>query len=233
MHKLRPHPSYYREYSSNNEGDYTLKQQLHSGITLGGQQPDHGAHEMFDVHEVLSCQINLLDQFMMFRTFVQEQELLSILDRQYDFMLNQYNLTCECFKTGQKPSQETATYLIPNMTQPVYGLQPAKPKKPNPSLAELNDAGVSGYMLALIKSHASLLAMSSPEVTNPALRRVLASQVQHFIEMGYELFLYQNKHAYYQVPQLQASVMQQMLGAYVPSTLTPQMPVNNHDAPQL
>lgn len=205
-----------------------MQQQPQLGsITMGGQQLGHGAHEMFDVHEVLSCQINLLDQFMMFRTFVQDQELLSILDRQYNFMLDQYNLTCQCFKTGQKPSQETATYLIPNMTKPVYGLQPAPPKKPNSSLADVKDAGVSGYMLGLIKSHASLLAMSSPEVTNPALRRVLASQVQHFIEMGYELFLYQNKHAYYQVPQLQVSVIQQMLDAYVPAAGSPQMPVNN------
>jgi spore coat protein CotF len=193
----------------------------------GGGQYNHGTHELFDMHEVLSCQINVLDQFMIFRQFVQDPKLLSIVDRQYEFMLSQYNLTCECFKTGLKPAQETATYLIPNMTQPVYGLKPTAPKKPNQSLADVKDAGISGHMLGLIKGHASLLTMASPEVTNPILRRVLASQVQNFIEMAYEIFLYQNENAYYQVPQLAPNDMQQMLNSFEVAVGTPSMPPNN------
>lgn len=202
-------------------------------MAQGGQQWNHGGHELFDLHEVLSCSINVLDQFMMFRTFVQDAELLDILDRQYQFTLSQYNLTVECFATGQKPSQETATYMIRNVTQPIYGIKPTAPKKPNQSLADVKDAGISGHMLGLIKSHASLLTMTSLEVTNPVVRRVLASQVQNFIEMAYEIFLYQNRHAYYQVPQLQAADMQSMLSAYIPATGAPQMPPNNQASPAI
>ncbi|ASA21847.1 spore coat protein [Paenibacillus donghaensis] len=202
-----------------------MQQQSQFGIQQrNGQQLNHGGHELFDAHEVLTCQINVLDQFMISRQYVKDQELLNILDRQYEFMLSHYNLTCESFATGQKPSQETSTYLIPNMTQPVYGIKPSPPKKPNQSLADVKDAGISGHMLGLIKTHASLLTMASVEMTNPVLRRVLASQVQNFIEMAYEIFLYQNKHAYYQVPQLASADALQMLNAYVPSTGTPQMP---------
>jgi spore coat protein CotF len=191
---------------------------------------NHGGHELFDMHEVLTCSINVLDQFMIFRQFIQDNELLDILDRQYNFTLSQYNLTAECFTTGQKPSQETSTYMIKEMTQPIYGIKPSQPKKPNQSLADVKDAGISGYMLGLIKSHASLLAMSAMEVTNPVVRRVLASQVQNFIEMAYEISLYQNKHAYYQVPQLETSDMQTMLNTFVPATGMPQMPANNKAA---
>lgn len=42
---------------------------------------NHGGHEMFDVHEILSSTINVLDQYMIFRSFVQSQELIGILDR--------------------------------------------------------------------------------------------------------------------------------------------------------
>ncbi|NEW09893.1 spore coat protein [Paenibacillus sp. SYP-B3998] len=191
---------------------------------------NHGGHELFDLHEVLSCTINVLDQFMIFRQFVQDSELLDILDRQYNFTLAQYNLTAECFTTGQKPSQETSTYMIKDVTQPIYGIKPSQPKKPNQSLADVKDAGISGHMIGLIKTHASLLTMTSVEVTNPVVRRVLASQVQNFIEMAYEIFLYQNKHAYYQVPQLEASDMQKMLNTFVPATGTPQLPANNKAA---
>ncbi|GGF88551.1 spore coat protein F-like protein YhcQ [Paenibacillus albidus] len=208
-----------------------MQQQTQTASTMTGGQPlNHGAHEMFDVHEVLSCQIDVLNSYMMLRAFVKDQELLDILDRQYNFMLEHYNLTCQCFKTGQKPARETGTYIIPNMTQPVYGFQPAEPSKPNQSMADVKDAGISSLMLGHIKSHASLLAIASSEVTNPTLRRVLSAQVQEFVEMAYELFLYQNKNAYYQVPQLQTSVMQQMLDAYVPAAGAPQMPANNGGA---
>ncbi|WP_373231101.1 spore coat protein [Cohnella sp.] len=208
-----------------------MQQQTQFGNqTQGVQQMNHGGHELFDMHEVLSCTINVLDQFMISRQFVQDNELLDILDRQYNFILSQYNLTAECFTTGQKPSQETSTYMIKEMTQPIYGIQSIQPKKPIQSLADVSDAGIGGHMLGLIKAHASLLTKSAAEVTNPVVRRVLASQVQHFIEMAYEIFMYQNKNAYYQVPQLEASDMQKMLSMFVPATGTPQMPANNKAA---
>lgn len=100
-------------------------------------------------------------------------------------------------------------------------------QKPNQSLADVKDAGISAHMLGLIKSHASLLTMTSAEVTNPTVRRVLASQVQNFIEMAYEIFLYQNRNAYYQVPQLGTADMQKMLNTFVPAQGMPQMPPNN------
>ncbi|PQP81912.1 spore coat protein [Paenibacillus sp. PCH8] len=188
---------------------------------------NHGGHEVFDVHEILAGTINVLDQYMIFRTFVQSQELIDILDRQYNFILSQYNLTAECFASGLKPHQETATYMIPNIVPTMYGLKPAAPKKPNQSLSDVKDAGISSHMLGLIKSHTALLAMSANEITNGTVRRVIASQIQHFIEMAYEIFMFQNKNAYYQVPQLSPMDTQQMLQAYTPATSTPQMPVNN------
>ncbi|MEV5025226.1 spore coat protein [Paenibacillus sp. LPE1-1-1.1] len=206
-----------------------MQQQTQSNTNLQGtgmQAFNHGGHELFDMHEVLSCSIGMLDQFMIFRQYVQDVELLDILDRQYNFALSQYNLTAECFATGQKPSQETSTYMIKEIIEPLYGLQATQPKKPNQSLADVKDAGISGYMIGLVKSHASLLAMAAVEVTNPVVRRVLASQVQNFVEMAYELFMYQNKRAYYQVPQLAANDMQIMINAFVPANGMPQMPAN-------
>ncbi|CAM4497617.1 spore coat protein CotF [Paenibacillus endophyticus] len=192
----------------------------------GNPQGNHGGHEMFDMHEVLACSINMLDQFMILRQFVRDAELLNILDRQYTFALSQYNLTVECFSTGQRPQQNTATYLINEIVQPVYGMQQAPPKKPIQSLSEISDAGISASMLGLVKSHASLLTMSALEVTNPAARRVLASQVQNFIEMAYELFMYQNRRKYYQVPQLATSDMHLMSNAYAPQMANNNQPFN-------
>ncbi|HEX6594725.1 MAG TPA: spore coat protein, partial [Bacillota bacterium] len=35
-------------------------------------------------------------------------------------------------------------------------------------------------------------------------------------EMAYEVFLYQNKHHYYQVPQLQQQDMQELINSFAP-----------------
>jgi len=55
----------------------------------------------------------------------------------------------------------------------------------------------------------------------------LADSVTIFIEIAYEISLYQNKHHYYQVPQLAQQDMQQMINAFAPAQGQPQMPNNN------
>ena len=69
--------------------------------------------------------------------------------------------------------------------------------------------------------------MAALETTNPVVRRVLADSVPNCIEMAYEISLYQNKHHYYQVPQLAQQDMQQLLNSFAPAQGMPQMPNNN------
>ncbi len=178
---------------------------------------NHGGHEMFDSHEILSSFISLLDQYVLFEQFIQDQELRQILYRQHRFITDLYNITVEAFSTGKDPSHPTQSYKMEQNNQVIYGLQKTAPKKPMMSIQETSDQGISAYMLGLVKSTASLLAMTSLEITNPVLRRMMADSVPNFIEMGYELFLYQNKRHYYQVPQLTQQDMIQMQHSYAPS----------------
>lgn len=126
-----------------------------------------------------------------------------------------YNTIVESFSTGQKPSESTHVYNMNQTHDVVYGIKPTQPKKPNQSVSDLADNGLSAYMLGQTKGLASLFSMTALEMTNPVLRRVIADSVPNFIEMSYEIFLYQNKHAYYQVPQLSMQDMNTMLQSYV------------------
>ncbi|PPA70949.1 spore coat protein [Jeotgalibacillus proteolyticus] len=183
------------------------------------QPLNHGGHEMFDVQEVLSTSIGVLDQYTMYRQHAKDQSLVDIIDRQHAFIQEEYNVTLEVFRTGAKPSKSIVTYDM-NMEKgndTVFGLTQTPPKKPIQSVNEINDQSVSGYMLGLIKSGASLKAMTALEMTNPVLRRVVADSVPNWIEMAYEIFLYQNKRHYYQVPQLSQGDMQQILSSFAPA----------------
>ncbi|WNS77588.1 spore coat protein [Bacillus sp. DTU_2020_1000418_1_SI_GHA_SEK_038] len=198
-----------------NQQQGQMHQNMHTGMV--NQQMNHGGHEVFDVHEVLSGTIGVLDQFTLLRPLVKDQELASILDRQYQFITQEYNTTVDCFKTGQDPAVPTKSYKMTQDNDFIYGLKPTQPKKPINAASELTDACISGLMLGSIKAMAGSKTMAALEVTNPVVRRVLADSVPNCIEMAYELSIYQNKHHYYQVPQLAAQDMQQMINAYAPA----------------
>ncbi|KMK78340.1 spore gernimation protein GerQ [Alkalihalobacillus pseudalcaliphilus] len=191
---------------------------------------NHGGHEMFDCHEILAGIINVLDQFMIFRGYMKDPELIQLLDRQYQFLESQYNLIVESFRSGQDPSQGTGQYQMKLSHTVQFGIKPSAPKKPNRNISEVKEAGLSAHMLGLLKSTASTMAMIAVEVTNPVIRRVLADTVPNIIEMAYEVFLYQNKHGYYQVPQLKPADMQAMSTAFTTVSQPATMP-SNHQHP--
>nr|WP_228550143.1 spore coat protein [Salinibacillus xinjiangensis] len=181
-----------------------------------GQGFNHGGHEVMDLHEVLGGIIGLQEQYMIYRQNIQDQELLNILDHQKQFISDQYNVMVEAFSTGQKPSKPTSTYQMNQDNNVTYGLTPSQPKKPKQSVNEINDQCYSSFMMGLLKANSTALTTASLEATNPVVRRVLADSIPNFIEMAYEIFLYQNKNGYYQVPQLQQQDMQQILNGFAP-----------------
>lgn len=185
---------------------------------------NHGAHELLDVHEVLSAMIAGLNQFVLLRDKVQDQELLSILDRQYAFMLDEYNITMEVYKTGQDPTHPTRSYKMQIGNDTNYGLTPGEPKKPIQSANELNDAIISGFMLGCHKTGATGKTTAALESTNPVVRRVLQDSVPNCIEMAFELSLYQNKKGVYQVPQFAQADMNIMLNMYGQAQQAKNMP---------
>jgi spore coat protein CotF len=219
----------------NQQGQGQMHQNMHTGAVP--PQMNHGGHEMFDVQEVLSAAVGTMNQYTLLRDQVKDPELRAIMDRQYQFMQDEYNITLECFQTGQKPSHSTTVY---NMTQGndfVYGLTPTAPKKPMTSAMEISDEFISSCMLSACKASASHKTMAALETTNPVVRRVLADSVPNCIEMAYELSIYQNKHHYYQVPQLAQEDMTQIQNSFAPANGTPtpmnqtrmQMPNNNNN----
>ncbi|MBD8036574.1 spore coat protein [Solibacillus sp. A46] len=185
---------------------------------------NHGAHELLDVHEVLGAMIGGLNQYVLLRDQIQDPELLSIMDRQYPFMLDEYNLTMEAYKTGHDPKHPTRSYNMQIGNDTNYGIKPGEPKKPITSANEINDDIISSFMLSCHKAGAAGKTAAALECTNPVVRRVLQDSVPNCIEMAYEISLYQNKKGYYQVPQLSQQDMNTMLNMYGQAQQAKNMP---------
>ncbi len=185
---------------------------------------NHGAHEILDVHEVLSASIGALNQCVLMRDQIQDPELLAIVDRQYAFMLDEYNITMEAYKTGHDPKHPTKTYNMQMSNDVKYGLTPSEPKKPIQSANEVNDAILSGALLTMHKTAAVGKTQAALESTNPVVRRVLQDSVPNCVEMAYEVSLYQNKRGIYQVPQFAQNDMNTMLNMYGQAEKAKNMP---------
>ncbi|MFS0869180.1 spore coat protein [Paenibacillus xylanilyticus] len=201
-----------------------MQMQNHQNVETGTVPPqlNHGGHEMFDVNEVLSGAINTLNTYTMLSQHVKDPELRDILMRQKQFMSEEYNITLECFKTGQDPSKPTQSYKMKQDNDFTYGLKPSQPKKPMLSATEICDQSISLSMLNAVKSGAVMKTTAAMESTNPVVRRVLADSLPNCIEMAYEISIYQNKNGFYQVPQLAQQDMQQMLNGFAPSMIESQ-----------
>lgn len=202
------------------------QEQIHQNMQTGAVPPqmNHGGHELFDVHEVLTGTINTLNLYTLLRQHIKDPELKDILNRQYQFIQEEYNISVECFKTGMDPSKPTQSYKMKQGNDFIYGLKPSQPKKPIQSVSDITDECISSLMLGEVKAGASLKAMSTLELTNPVVRRVFADSVPNCIEMAYEISLYQNKHHYYQVPQLAPADIQQIVNGFAPAQSQPPMP---------
>lgn len=176
----------------------------------------HGGHELFDAHEAISTLVSGLEQYMLYEQHTQDPQLQDISQRQQTFLKQLYNTLVETLSTGQDPSVKTQTYHMDQSNDVVYGMQPTQPTTPSQSVQEIDDQCVSSYMLEALKSTASAFTMTALEATNPVLRRVFSDSIPNIIEMAYEVFLYQNKHQYYQVPQLQQQDMQELANSFAP-----------------
>lgn len=102
--------SFYNE-SSSNQTNFNQQHSL-----------NHGGHEMMDMHEAIGEIIAGMNQAIILRPQVKDQELLSILDRQYNFTLGMYNTIVESFKTGHDPSVPTGRYQMETGNDFKYGL---------------------------------------------------------------------------------------------------------------
>lgn len=180
-------------------------------------QHNFGGHEVFHDKEAIGNIVSCLEHGVLYEQHIQDPELKSILQRHGNFLTQLYNTVVESFNTGSDPSVPTQNYMMEQNNNVMYGISPSAPKTPAQSINEINDQCISSFMMGSLKAAASSFTMTALESANPVLRRIFADSVPNLVEMAYELFLYQNKHQYYQVPQLAPQDMQAMTNSYAPT----------------
>ncbi|MCP8967364.1 spore coat protein [Ectobacillus ponti] len=199
-----------------------MQQQVHN--LHAGTLPmnmNHGGHETIDVSELLTDSITLIDQMLMQREYIQDPELREIVDRQYQFALQEYDGLVTAFTMNQAPQPMRYQSSLPVQVQ--YGMQQMPTRKPLQTVNDITDQHISAHLLVGLKASAVEKSRICLEITNPVMRHAVANSIPNCIEMAYEMFLWQNKNGYYPVPQFAQQDMQMMMNSYAPSSGKPAM----------
>ncbi len=179
-------------------------------------QQQFGGLEIMEAHESLGALSGCIAYYSLHQQYVQDQQLTNIFDRQKTFVSQLYNTVLNTLQTGKDPAVKTQTYEMQENNQTTYGVTPSTPKAPIQNVNEINDKELSSALLGHLKGIASHFTMAALESTNPVLRRIFADSVPNVIELAFEVYLYQNKQQYYQVPQLTQQDTQAIISHYGP-----------------
>lgn len=180
----------------------------------------YGAHEVMELHEVLTNTIDGIHQFQLYRSHVADSELRAILDHQIQFMNQDYNNLVQV--ANQSGMAEAAPYRAPKSMKPVYGLDHPQPQSPNTSVNEMDDQDVASGMLGCHKASAVMRMHSALECADPQLRRTIQQGAINCAEQAYEVWQYMNEKGYYQVPTMKEMTTNTMMNTYT-SGMTGQM----------
>jgi spore coat protein CotF len=172
----------------------------------------YGAHEVMEIHEVLSDTINGINQFQMYTPYVKDQQLRTILDRQVQFMTQEYNNLIQV--VNERGMSQATPYRTPMRSTPVYGLDNPTAESPNTSMNQMNDRDVASGMLGCHKSSAVMRMVAAQEFANPELRRMVQQGAINCTEQGYEVWQYMNQNGYYQVPTMKETTTNTMMNSY-------------------
>lgn len=186
----------------------------------------YGAHEIMEVHEVLSSEINGINTMQLYRQHVRDTQLAQIVDKHLQFAVQGYNTLVQTVQN--KGMQSAVPYRAPKSTAPTYGLHQPAPASPAMSVNAVDDRDVACAMLDIHKTGANKKMLASLECADPQLRRTLQQGAVNCSEQAYEIWQYMNQQGYYQVPTMKDMTTQTMINSYQPMSGT--FPIT-HTAP--
>ncbi len=171
-----------------------------------------GAHEIMEIHEVLTDTIDGINQFQLYRPHVKDQQLQAILDNQVQFMMKEYNDMVQA--VNQQGAGEAVPYREARNISPVYGLSSPQTQSPNTSAEQMDDRDVASGMLGCQKASASLRMRACLECADPKLRRMIQQSAINAAEQAYEIWQFMNQRGLYQVPTMKEATTSTMINTY-------------------
>lgn len=200
------------------------------GTNMANPLENYGAHEVLEVHEVLTNAIVGINSMQLYRPHCQDQQLRSILDNQLRFMVNEYNTlvnTVNMVNVNRVGTTTGSTYHTINQATPVYGLDNPTAEAPNTGVNQMNDRDVAAGVLSCHKASATIKMHAALECADQQLRSMMIQSARNCADLAYEVWTYMNQKGYYQVPTLKQTTMNTFINQYQPASAGMMMNTTN------
>ncbi|QYR22059.1 spore coat protein [Paenibacillus sp. sptzw28] len=184
-----------------------------------------GAHEVLELHEVLSDAIHGLNTMKLYRPYARDQQLQAMMDRHINALTMEYNNMVQIANQQGAaqaiPARRTNVGVTMNRSfQPEYGLRNPQTQAPAMSSEEIDDVDVTICVVNCHKQTASLKMKAALEMANPTLRGMMQAAANSSADMAYEGFQYANHKGYYQVPTLKDTTTNTFMNSYGTAPMT-------------
>ncbi|MFZ5596693.1 MAG: spore coat protein [Bacillota bacterium] len=179
-----------------------------------------GSHEVMEAHEVLTDIIDGINVYLLYRPHVRDQQLRQIMDKQLNYMEQEYQNMVSLLSEHRGVSVEPYNARI--NTSIKYGLRNPSPVTIHESAGQLTDRDVASGMLGKAKSSAIAKMAAGLECADPQLRRMIIQGAVSCSEMAYETFGFMNQRGMYQVPTMPMRTESNFIGTYQTGNISPQ-----------
>ncbi|MDA8096884.1 MAG: spore coat protein [Clostridia bacterium] len=174
-----------------------------------------GMHEALDLHEVLSDKVCTIDHFALYESQTHDHELKSMLHRQINRIVQDYNNLVNMAR-GRGVEPRTTPPTMTHHHDVNYGMQAGQPTQPHTHSKHLSDQAIAQGMLLHHKCGATHSTTAALESADAELRQMMINCSVTAINMAFEVFQIMNAKGWYQVPQMDQRTMSQMAQSYQP-----------------
>jgi len=179
-----------------------------------GRQASLGAHEVMEIHEILSGAINAVNSFDLYRPHIKDPQLRDIVSRHRDFAIQEYNSMVNSLQQRGVQPAPMFGYIGESSFSPKYGLRNPSPERPGGSI---DDKGIASGVLGIHKCSATKRMTAAVECADPQVRQSIIQGAINCADQAFEVFQYMNQRGWYQVPTMQPNTTQTVLGHYQPT----------------
>jgi spore coat protein CotF len=181
-------------------------------------QPQYGAHEVIELHEVLNQAGDALNTVQLYLPYATDPELTQLVRHQFQFMQQEYNGMVHAVRglgAGEIAPYRSAWNLAAGSQQPAGQGMSASPQA-NAYAAPLQDRDVASALLGLHKAGAKLRLSAALEASHPQIRDMLLQAAVNCSHQAYEVWGYMQRKGYYPKAVMPEAERAQLLGTYQP-----------------
>lgn len=169
------------------------------------------AHEAHELNELLMGCVNTINSMGVFINQAKDPELKSILQKQLNGHIQDYNVKVEWAQAGSSSQKLNVPTMPPKMSGTP---KPPQQVEPNPNGTSFDDRGIATAYLLGLKAQGKSYASAAFEADEPQLRQFLEDAFTMCSHHAFEVAGWMRKNGFYPGAEASSAYLQDLSQTY-------------------